>query len=157
MYMIFTTGNLKVESNVQYGEGGAGTFSDGKLTTNTHNERINVVVDELIKAGADEEISYISKPHIGTDELIKIVKKIRNTIENLGGEYRFLNKVVDINYDMNNNLKSLIVQNGDSKYELETDKCIMAIGHSARDTFYMLRDRGVYMTKNIFSWCKNRA
>lgn len=151
VYDFFTTGNLKVESNVQYGEGGAGTFSDGKLTTNTHNERINVVVDELIKAGADEEISYISKPHIGTDELIKIVKKIRSTIENLGGEYRFLNKVVDINYDMNNNLKSLIVQNVDSKYELETDKCIMAIGHSARDTFYMLRDRGIHMTKKIFS------
>lgn len=151
VYEFFKSGKLNTESNVQYGEGGAGTFSDGKLTTNTHNERIKIVIDELILAGADKSISYLSKPHIGTDELIKIVKKIRETIEHLGGEYRFSNKVVGINYDDKNNLKSLTVLENDKEYELETDKCILAIGHSARDTFYMLRDKGINMAKKIFS------
>ncbi|WP_068268643.1 NAD(P)/FAD-dependent oxidoreductase [Caviibacter abscessus] len=151
VYEFFKTGKLNTESNVQYGEGGAGTFSDGKLTTNSHNERIKIVIDELILAGADEAISYLSKPHIGTDELIKIVRKIRETIVSLGGEYRFLNKVIGINYDKYNNLSSLQVLTKEKEYILETDKCILAIGHSARDTFYMLKDIGINMTKKIFS------
>ena len=75
VYNFFNTGKLDVTSNVQFGEGGAGTFSDGKLTTNSHNSRIRIVIDELINAGADENISYIAKPHIGTDVLVNVVKK----------------------------------------------------------------------------------
>lgn len=150
VYSFFETGKLNEISNVQFGEGGAGTFSDGKLTTNSHNSRIKIVIDELIEAGADESISYISKPHIGTDVLVNVVKRVREKIEKLGGEYRFLNKFVDLQYE-NQNLKALVVENSDDKYILETDFCILAIGHSARDTFYMLRDRGVYLTKKPFA------
>lgn len=149
VYNFFQNGVLNEKSNVQFGEGGAGTFSDGKLTTNTHNKRIKIVIDELINAGADEAISYIAKPHIGTDVLVDIVKNIRKTIEKLGGTYCFGHKLVDINYE-NETLKSLVVENEGRKYILETDFCILAIGHSARDTFEMLKEK-VYMTKKPFS------
>ena len=109
VYNFFNTGKLDVTSNVQFGEGGAGTFSDGKLTTNSHNSRIRIVIDELINAGADENISYIAKPHIGTDVLVNVVKKVREKIEKLGGEYRFLNQLVDIKYT-NDRLKALVVK-----------------------------------------------
>ena len=151
VYNFFNTGKLDVTSNVQFGEGGAGTFSDGKLTTNSHNSRIRIVIDELINAGADENISYIAKPHIGTDVLVNVVKKVREKIEKLGGEYRFLNQLVDIKYT-NDRLKALVVKKADgSTYEIETDYCILAIGHSARDTIYMLKNRGVYLTKKSFA------
>lgn len=150
VYDFFKTGNLKEESNVQFGEGGAGTFSDGKLTTNSHNSRIRLVIDELIKAGADEEISYISKPHIGTDVLIGIVKNIRKSIEKLGGEYRFSTKFIDFK-EKENKLTEVIVENNGKVYSIETDFCILAIGHSARDTFYKLKDRGIYITKKTFA------
>ncbi len=151
VYKFFETGKLDIESNVQFGEGGAGTFSDGKLTTNTHNKRIKVVIDELIKAGADPKISYISKPHIGTDILVNLVKEIRNTIISLGGEYRFENKFIGFE-EKNNELKSLKIEKINGKiYELEAKDCILALGHSARDTFYMLKDKNVFMTKKIFA------
>ncbi|WP_064579882.1 NAD(P)/FAD-dependent oxidoreductase [Streptobacillus moniliformis] len=152
VYTFFETGKLDEESNVQYGEGGAGTFSDGKLTTNTHNVRIKKVVDELIEAGADESISYISKPHLGTDELVKIVENIRKKVISLGGEYRFRNKFV--NYALKNSkLYSLKVLDLDKKeeYELETDYAILAIGHSARDTFEMLNENKIDISKKVFS------
>ncbi|WP_156299770.1 NAD(P)/FAD-dependent oxidoreductase [Streptobacillus canis] len=152
VYTFFETGKLKEESNVQYGEGGAGTFSDGKLTTNTHNVRIKKVVEELIEAGADESISYISKPHLGTDELVKIVENIRNKVIRLGGEYRFDNKVIDYT-EKNGKLFSLKVLDmiKNEEYELETDFAILAIGHSARDTFEMLNDKKIDMSKKVFS------
>lgn len=150
VYKFFETGKLNSNSNVQFGEGGAGTFSDGKLTTNSHNSRIKIVIDELISAGADESISYISKPHIGTDVLVNVVKKVREQIEKLGGEYRFSNKLVDIEYE-NSELKKLIVENEKDRYVIDTNYCILAIGHSARDTFYMLRDRNIYLTKKPFA------
>lgn len=150
VYDFFRTGKLNPTSNVQFGEGGAGTFSDGKLTTNSHNSRIKIVIDELINAGADPSISYISKPHIGTDVLVNVVKKVREQIEKLGGEYRFLNKLVDIEYE-NETLKKLIVENEDGRYCIDTNYCILAIGHSARDTFFMLRDKKVYLTKKPFA------
>ena len=110
VYNFFKTGNLDKYSNVQFGEGGAGTFSDGKLNTNTNNFRIQKVYDELILAGADPKINYMSKPHIGTDKLIEIMRKIRHKIESLGGEYRFSTKLVKINYEKsdskNNKIKS---------------------------------------------------
>ena len=99
VYTFFKTGKLNKYSNVQFGEGGAGTFSDGKLNTNTNNFRIKKVFDELVKAGAEKKILYMSKPHVGTDKLIDIMKNIRKKIEILGGEYRFENKLVSINYE----------------------------------------------------------
>ncbi|CAM3058505.1 FAD-dependent oxidoreductase [Streptobacillus felis] len=152
VYTFFETGKLDEESNVQYGEGGAGTFSDGKLTTNTHNIRIKKVVDELIEAGADESISYISKPHLGTDELVKIVENIRKKVINLGGEYRFKNKFVGYREE-NKKLKKLKILNleNNEEYELETDYAILAIGHSARDTFEMLNDNNIDLSKKVFS------
>ena len=150
VYNFFETGILDEESNVQFGEGGAGTFSDGKLNTNSHNDRIKVVIDELILAGADKSISYISKPHIGTDVLVDIVKNIRKTIESLGGEYRFSTKFVDF-VEKNNELKEIIIENNNKSYSIETDYCILAIGHSARDTFYMLKNKAINISKKPFA------
>ena len=153
VYNFFNTANLNVESNVQFGEGGAGTFSDGKLTTNTHNIRIQKVVEELIECGANPEIKYISKPHLGTDELIKIVENIRNKIENLGGKYYFNTKFIDYTINSDNELSSikLLDMKKNEIYELETDNLILAIGHSARDTFEMLYKNKLEMSKKPFS------
>ena len=153
VYNFFNTANLNVESNVQFGEGGAGTFSDGKLTTNTHNIRIQKVVEELIECGANPEIKYISKPHLGTDELIKIVENIRNKIENLGGKYYFNTKFIDYSTNFNNELSSikLLDMKKNEIYELETNNLILAIGHSARDTFEMLYNNKLEMSKKPFS------
>ncbi|WP_314010285.1 FAD-dependent protein [Pseudostreptobacillus hongkongensis] len=152
VYSFFNNGTLNEESNVQYGEGGAGTFSDGKLTTNTHNIRIKKVIEELIDAGADKEIEYISKPHLGTDELIKIVENIRKKVIKLGGEYLFETKFIDFEEE-NNILKSVLVENlkTKEKYTIETDNAILAIGHSARDTFEMLYNNKLDISKKPFS------
>lgn len=152
VYTFFEKAILDEESNVQYGEGGAGTFSDGKLTTNTHNIRINKVIEELILSGAKEEIRYISKPHLGTDELVIIVENIRKRIEELGGEYRFNTKFIDFN-EKNNELKSIVLKNlkTGEEYTLETDYAILAIGHSARDTFELLYNKKINMEKKPFS------
>ena len=95
---FFEKGVLNTESNVQFGEGGAGTFSDGKLTTNVNNDKIKKIINELIAAGAPEEIAYLSKPHVGTDKLIDVLKKMRKKIEELGGEYRFCNKLISVTH-----------------------------------------------------------
>lgn len=150
VYDFFETGRLDKESNVQFGEGGAGTFSDGKLTTNTHNIRIKKVIDELIRAGANEEIGYMSKPHLGTDRLIEILKNIRKRIEDLGGEYRFQNKLISVNHN-DGKLAGITVSTTDSEYELKADSLILAIGHSSRDTFYMLNEKGINMVQKPFS------
>lgn len=156
VYTFFKTGKLNKYSNVQFGEGGAGTFSDGKLNTNTNNFRMQKVYDELIKAGAEKKISYMSKPHVGTDKLIDIMRNIRNKIENLGGEYRFENKLVSLNYE-NNKVVSVVIENVSENnkekniYEIDTDFVILAIGHSARDTFYMLNEKNIKMERKIFS------
>lgn len=157
VYTFFKTGKLKKYSNVQFGEGGAGTFSDGKLNTNTNNFRMQKVYDELIKAGAEKRIAYMSKPHVGTDKLIDIMRNIRHKIESLGGEYRFENKLNSINYE-NNKIKSIVIENvkeniekENKTYEIETDIVILAIGHSSRDTFYMLNEKNIQMERKIFS------
>lgn len=152
VYCFLEKAVLNENSNVQFGEGGAGTFSDGKLTTNTHNIRIKKVIDELIEAGADEKISYISKPHLGTDELIKIVRNIRKKIENLGGEYRFSNKFIDFE-TKDGSVRSIKVLDIDKKieYNILTDYVILAIGHSARDTFSLLKDKNITLSKKTFS------
>ena len=166
VYDFFKTGNLKKYSNVQFGEGGAGTFSDGKLNTNTNNFRMQKVYEEFIKAGAEKKIAYMSKPHVGTDKLIGIMRRIREKIESLGGEYRFSQKLVSVKYDENEKLTSVEiedvseeamkrVENGEIEknpsYEIETDVVILAIGHSARDTFYMLNEKNIHMERKIFS------
>ena len=160
VYNFFKTGKLDKYSNVQFGEGGAGTFSDGKLNTNTNNFRIQKVYDELILAGADPKINYMSKPHIGTDKLIEIMRKIRHKIESLGGEYRFSTKLIKVNYEKSdsekNKIKSILVENVESSdenktYEIPANIVVLAIGHSARDTFFMLNEENVAMERKTFS------
>lgn len=147
---FWTKRKLNEESNVQFGEGGAGTFSDGKLTTGIKSPYIRKVLEELYEAGAPEEILYSSKPHIGTDRLAVVVKNIRKKTERLGGEVWLETK-----------LEKLIVYNGfvhgisytrnGVKSDMEADSVIMAIGHSARDTVEMLYALGVEIIQKAFS------
>lgn len=143
--LFWETGNLNPLSNVQFGEGGAGTFSDGKLTTQISNPLCREVLEEFVLCGAPEEILYNSKPHIGTDILINVVKNMREKIESLGGEFLFNEKLIDIDIKDNK-----IVGVKCSKY-IETDTLILAIGHSSRDTFEMLHKKGLNMCKKPFS------
>ncbi|HEY2294907.1 MAG TPA: NAD(P)/FAD-dependent oxidoreductase [Thermoanaerobaculia bacterium] len=140
---------LDPESNVQYGEGGAGTFSDGKLYSRIKDpeHRGRKVLTEFVAAGAPPEIHYVSKPHIGTFRLVKIVESLRAKIESLGGEIRFQSRVDDLVIE-NKKLRGLILANGE---RLEADHVILAVGHSARDTFRMLHRRGVYIEAKPFS------
>lgn len=140
-------GILDENSNVQFGEGGAGTFSDGKLTTQIKNIRCRKVLEEFAEAGAPSEILYKNKPHIGTDVLRNVVKNIRHKIESLGGEIRFLSCVTDIHIE-DNRVKRIVVNGTET---VETEVCILAIGHSARDTFTMLHQKGVIMSQKPFS------
>ena len=145
---------LEPESNVQFGEGGAGTFSDGKLYSQIsdplHHGR--KVLTEFVKAGAPEEIMYVSKPHIGTFRLVTMVESMRETIEALGGEIRFTQRVddvlVDTAEDGSRQLRGVTLSSGE---QLLSDHVVLAVGHSARDTFFMLHDRGVYMEAKPFS------
>ncbi len=144
---------LNPESNVQYGEGGAGTFSDGKLYSQIKDPRYlgRKVIDEFVKAGAPEEIVYVAKPHIGTFRLVTMVEKMRATIIELGGEIRFEHKVTDILLEGDGEqrqLRGVVLENGE---QLLSDHVVMALGHSARDTFEMLHARGVYMEAKPFS------
>ena len=144
---------LNTFSNVQFGEGGAGTFSDGKLTTNLHSPLCRDVIDTFVKFGAPEEISYINKPHIGTDNLVKIVANIRKYIENNGGEFMFGAKAVDFEIE-NNQVKSVIVsriQESTTIDKIETYTVVLAIGHSSRDMFKKLYEKHVEMEKKNFS------
>lgn len=139
-------GKLNVESNMQFGEGGAGTFSDGKLATRIKDNRCAFVLDELIKAGAPSEIKYESKAHVGTDFLTGVVKNIREEIKSLGGEVNFNSKLDKITYE-ENKLKSIIV-NGK---EIQCKALVLAIGHSSRDTYEMLNKEKVSMEAKAFA------
>jgi len=139
-------GKLDPESNVQFGEGGAGTFSDGKLTTGIKDMRIGKVLKEFVAAGAEENILYKQKPHIGTDRLVDIVKNIRTQIEELGGEVRFSTRLEDIICE-DKKIKAIVTNKG----KIETDTLILAIGHSARDTFKMLYENKIPMEQKPFS------
>ena len=139
-------GKLNTESNVQFGEGGAGTFSDGKLTTRISDEYCDLVLQTFVKNGAPKEILYKAKPHIGTDNLRKIVKSIREEIIRLGGEIRFNTKMTDIVIE-NGKVASVITTGG----TIETYDLILAIGHSARDTFELLLEKGVLIEPKPFS------
>ena len=142
-------GKLNPESNVQFGEGGAGTFSDGKLTTGIKDPRCREILRLFSAFGADDSILTDAKPHIGTDVLATVIKNIRNEIISLGGEVRFGHKLDGINIE-NGRLRSLEIS-ADEPYTLPADRVILSIGHSARDTFYMLRDKGISMIKKPFA------
>ena len=146
---LWRKGILHPESNVQFGEGGAGTFSDGKLHTQIRDPKHygRKVLKEFVKAGAPPEILYVSKPHIGTFRLVGIVEKMRATIQALGGEIRFQSRVIDIEI-VDSQVRGVILANGE---RVATDHLILAIGHSARDTFEMLHRRGVYLEAKPFS------
>lgn len=142
-------GKLDTECNVQFGEGGAGTFSDGKLNTmvkdkSGYNKK---VLKTFVRYGAPEEILYLQKPHIGTDKLRGVVKAIRNRITELGGKVLFDTKLENVIYD-ENGLTEIEITDG---RKIKCDKLILATGHSARDTFYMLNDRGVDMEAKPFA------
>lgn len=141
---------LKKSSNVQFGEGGAGTFSDGKLTTGTNDIRIRKVLEELAEAGAPEEILYEAKPHIGTDRLPGTVKAIRERILSLGGEVRFETAVTGLR-SREGALCGLELDRAGAREVLECSQVILAIGHSARDTFETLFAAGIPMQAKAFS------
>lgn len=130
-------GRLNPESNVQYGEGGAGAFSDGKLTTRVKDPRVHLILEELIKAGADPSIAWTNHPHIGTDALVTIDEAIRHRIEELGGEVRFDTALKDVKTHQGK-LKAIVTDKGE---ELPCDVLVLAIGHSARDTMHMLAEK----------------
>ena len=144
---FWETGELDPRSNVQFGEGGAGTFSDGKLNTGVNNPRIGWILEQFVKCGARENILYDAKPHVGTDVLLTVVQNIRGWIISLGGEVHFNTKVTGLRED-NGKLTSLELENGET---LECDHAIFAIGHSARDTFRMLHDRKIPMEPKPFA------
>lgn len=146
----FSGGELDTSSNVQFGEGGAGTFSDGKLTTGTKDHRIRYVLEQFVKAGAHEEILYSAKPHIGTDVLFNILLNLRAQITSLGGEYRFLTKLTDINI-RGGRVESVITECVGKIEEIPTNHVILATGHSARDTFEMLYSKGIAMIQKPFA------
>ncbi len=151
VHTFWQGGALDGETNVQFGEGGAGTFSDGKLMTGIKKDKfVAKVIDDFYAAGAPEEILYLAKPHIGTDKLRVVVKNLRQKIINLGGEYRFNHKLTGL-IVQNGVLKAVKVQNGSREYELPVKRLFLAIGHSARDTFEMLYHAGLYMQQKPFS------
>lgn len=136
------TGKLNTNSNVQFGEGGAGTFSDGKLTTGVNNPLGRIVLKEFVNFGAPKQIMYISKPHIGTDNLIVTIANMREHIISLGGEFLFETKLIDFEVE-NNLLKKVICKdlNTNEIKEFEADSAVFAIGHSARDTFEKMYEK----------------
>jgi len=151
---LWRQGVLNPESNVQFGEGGAGTFSDGKLWSQISDPRhlTRKVLTEFVKAGAPEEILYVSKPHIGTFRLVSMVEKMRAEIESLGGEIRFRRRLTDLRIEKGR-LRGVTMVNEDvgQTEELRTDHVVLALGHSARDTFAMLHACGVHMEAKPFS------
>jgi len=146
---LWRDNKLNPESNVQFGEGGAGTFSDGKLYSQIKDPQFHgrKVLEEFVKAGAPEEIIYVSKPHIGTFRLVKMVENMRATITALGGEIRFSSKVDRIDIE-NSQVTGVTLADGTS---LASRHVVLAIGHSARDTFQMLHAQGVYIEPKPFS------
>ncbi|HAS6435514.1 TPA: hypothetical protein GRR50_03995 [Vibrio parahaemolyticus] len=140
---------LNPESNVQFGEGGAGTFSDGKLYSQVKDPNFygRKVITEFVEAGAPEETLYVSKPHIGTFKLVTMIEKMRATIIELGGEIRFSTRVDDLHME-DGQITGVTLSNGE---EIKSRHVVLAVGHSARDTFEMLHERGVYMEAKPFS------
>ena len=149
---FWDNGKLNKYSNVQFGEGGAGTFSDGKLNTNLHNSYCKSVINEFYFHGAPKEILYQNKPHIGSDKLSNVVKNIRKEIISLGGEIYFDTKLIDIKV-LNNSIKSIKVVNVKTLEEMEFDTKVLClcVGHSARDTFELLYNKGMIISQKPFA------
>jgi len=148
-FNFWRKGELDAESNVQFGEGGAGTFSDGKLYSQIKDPKHygRKVLQEFVTAGAPAEILYVSHPHIGTFRLVGMVEKMRESIIALGGEIRFQSKVEDIEVD-NNQVQAVVLASGE---RIATHHLVLAVGHSARDTFEMIHKRGIYIEAKPFS------
>lgn len=144
---FFESGALNTSSNIQFGEGGAGTFSDGKLYTLINSPKTKFIFEEFVKAGAPEEIIWNSKPHIGTDRLRLVVKNLRKKILMLGGEFHFNSCLTDIEID-NGRITAAILSNGE---KILTDDLVLAIGHSARDTYEMLYEKKIDIEAKPFS------
>ena len=144
---FFAGGPLDPGSNVQFGEGGAGTFSDGKLNTGVNNPRISWILEQFVAAGAREDILYDAKPHVGTDVLLTVVQNLRKRIISLGGEVRFRTQVTGLVQE-NGHLRELITGDG---AHIPCRKAVLAIGHSARDTFQMLEAEHIPMVPKPFS------
>ena len=153
-WALWRRSQLTPESNVQFGEGGAGTFSDGKLWSGIKDPQHlgRKVLEEFVAAGAPKEILWVAKPHIGTFRLVQVVESMRNRIEELGGEYRFGTKAVDFVIETGRDglrrMRGVVTEAGET---IETDHVVLAIGHSARDTFAALHARGVHMEAKPFS------
>ncbi len=141
---------LNTNSNVQFGEGGAGTFSDGKLNTQTHSPLNREVLETFVRFGAPQEILWLNKPHIGSDKLKTVVKNMRRFIIEQGGQVRFHTKLIDIKVQ-ENALQSITLQSANGEEKLTPSAVVLAIGHSARDTFEVLAKRGVKMTAKDFA------
>ena len=148
-FALWRKGELNPESNVQFGEGGAGTFSDGKLWSQISDPRhlTRKVLNEFVKAGAPEEILFVAKPHIGTFRLVGVVEKMRAEIESLGGEVRFGQRVTDVLIEAGQ-IRGVTLHDDT---QIASDHVVLALGHSARDTFAVLHERGVFMEAKPFS------
>lgn len=148
------TGELDPDCNVQFGEGGAGTFSDGKLTTNAHNPLVRTALEWFVQAGAPEQILWEAQPHIGTDRLVQVVRAMRQEIRRLGGEVRFGCRLADVRFDSNGEVAGVVVEStcdGQAHTDVATRDVILATGHSARDTFEQLKTLGVAMERKPFA------
>ena len=141
------SGQLDLESNVQFGEGGAGTFSDGKLGTGTHNPLIPAVLGTFVAAGAPPEICVLAKPHVGTDRLVQMVKGLRQMVLDQGGQVLFRTKLEGLSFDAGGGVRSAVL----SGQEVPVGSVILAIGHSARDTFRILQQTGLEMRPKAFA------
>ena len=144
---FFATGELDTKSNVQFGEGGAGTFSDGKLNTGVNNPRIGWILSQFVRFGARDNILYDAKPHVGTDVLLTVVQNLRARIMKLGGEVRFNTQVTGLMTDGDRLVGVKTAEGG----EILCDTAVLAIGHSARDTFQMLDKTGIPMEPKAFA------
>ena len=147
---FWRTGELDLTSNVQFGEGGAGAFSDGKLNTGTKDERHGYILEEFVRFGASEDILVDAKPHVGTDKLYVVLQNLRREILAFGGEIRFSHRAVDILTE-GGSVTALRVASPEGEYTLKAQHVVLAPGHSARDTFAMLRARGVPMEPKPFA------
>ncbi len=147
---FWSSGILDEQSNVQFGEGGAGTFSDGKLNTGTHDPRNRWVLEQLVAFGAQPNILWDAKPHVGTDVLLHVVQRLRQEVIRLGGEVRFLTKLVGIS-QISGHLSAITAESPRGVETIPCDRLILAIGHSARDTFRMLERAGLLLEPKPFA------
>ena len=147
---FWRSGALNTESNVQFGEGGAGAFSDGKLNTGTKDVRHRFILEQMVRCGAPESILYDARPHAGTDKLHLMLQNLRRELSELGADLRFGHKLTDI-IVKDGGLTALTVTAGGETYTLPSRQCILALGHSSRDTVEMLYDRGVHMEQKAFA------